>query len=204
MQQIALFGTSADPPTTAHQEILAWLSERFDWVAVWAADNPFKGHQTPLKHRMTMLRLLIEELNSVHPNVWLYPELSQSRTIHTLEIAKQRWRSATFTLVVGSDLLAQLPRWHRADELLQEVNLLVVPRPGYPLSEADLGNLRQHQTQVAIADLIGLDTSSTAYREHRNSNGLMPKIKDYIHREHLYECRDAPTAKPQIWQPTPH
>jgi nicotinate-nucleotide adenylyltransferase len=204
MHHIALFGTSADPPTKAHQEILAWLSAQFDWVAVWAADNPFKGHQTPLDHRMTMLNLLINDLDLVHRNVWLYPELSQSRTIHTLDIAKQRWASAIFTLVIGSDLLTQLPRWYRVEDLLQEVNLLVVPRPGYPLSEAALETLKHYQAQVAIADLIGLDVSSTGYREHHTSNNLAPQIEDYIHQEHLYECRDVPTAKPQIWQPTPH
>jgi len=56
-----LFGTSADPPTAGHQAILSWLSERYDWVAVWAAD-PLKSHQTPLSHRGSMLRLLIERL----------------------------------------------------------------------------------------------------------------------------------------------
>ena len=48
--RVALFGTSADPPTSGHQKILSWLSERYDWVAIWAADNPFKSHQTSLTH----------------------------------------------------------------------------------------------------------------------------------------------------------
>lgn len=42
MTRVALFGTSADPPTVGHQAILRWLSEHYDQVAVWAADNPFK------------------------------------------------------------------------------------------------------------------------------------------------------------------
>jgi cytidyltransferase-like protein len=65
MKRIALFGTSADPPTSGHQAILNWLSQHYDLVAVWASDNPFKSHQTPLEHRSRMLRLLIEELNSL-------------------------------------------------------------------------------------------------------------------------------------------
>ena len=63
--RIALFGTSADPPTAGHQEILQWLSERYDWVAVWAADNPFKSHQTALLHRAAMLQLLITNINAM-------------------------------------------------------------------------------------------------------------------------------------------
>lgn len=198
MLNIALFGTSADPPTTGHQLILRWLSYRFDWVAVWAADNPFKGHQTPLEHRIAMLQLLIENLDSPNRNVQLHPELSQSRTIHTLEIAKQRWKSAQFTLVIGSDLVEQLPRWYRIDDLLQEVGLLIVPRPGYPLRKNALEALRCRGADVAIADLMGLNTSSTSYRERGASDGLTPPIEDYIHREQLYTCQNVSREKQPV------
>lgn len=198
MLNIALFGTSADPPTAGHQAILAWLSTHFNWVAVWAADNPFKGHQTPLPHRMAMLRLLIEDLHLPRQNVQLHPELSQPRTIHTVEIAKQRWKHAQFTLVIGSDLVGQLASWYRIEDLLREVNLLIVPRPGYPLSENALEALRHQGAKVAIADLMGLDTSSTAYRERGDYHGLTPPIEDYIHREHLYPCQDVPREKQVI------
>jgi nicotinate-nucleotide adenylyltransferase len=195
---IALFGTSADPPTIGHQVILTWLAEHFDWVAVWAADNPFKGPQTPLHHRMQMLGLIIDELHAPRQNVRLYAELSQSRTFHTVQIAKTYWRNARFTLVIGSDLITQLPSWYRADDLLQTVDLLIVPRPGYSLSESALEALRKRGVRVAIADLIGPATSSTAFREHGEITGLTPPIEDYIHREHLYPCQEAPLKKQSI------
>jgi nicotinate-nucleotide adenylyltransferase len=50
MQKIALFGTSADPPTAGHKTILSWLSQNFDWVAVWASDNPFKIGNAAVNH----------------------------------------------------------------------------------------------------------------------------------------------------------
>lgn len=198
MLNIALFGTSADPPTLGHQVILNWLADRFDWVAVWASDNPFKSQKTPLRHRMAMLGLMIYGLHAPRRNVWLYPELGQPRTFHTLQIAKRYWRNAHFTLVIGSDLMAQLPNWYRVDDLLQDVDLLIVPRPGYSLSEASLEALRQRGVRVAIADLIGPATSSTAYREHGEIAGLTPAIEDYIHREHLYACQEAPPEKQPI------
>ncbi len=198
MLHLALFGTSADPPTAGHQAILAWLSQRFDWVAVWAADNPFKGHQTPLPHRMAMLRLLLEDLDLPQQNVQLHPELSQPRTIHTVELAQQQWPQAQLTLVIGSDLGGQITSWYRSADLLRAVNLLIVPRPGYPLSEAGLEALRQQGAQVAIADLMGLETSSTAYRERGEHHGLTPPIEAYIHREHLYPCQDVPREKQAI------
>lgn len=192
MKRIALFGTSADPPTAGHQAILSWLSERYDWVAVWAADNPFKSHQTPLEHRGAMLRLLIEDIEQKRQNIGFYPELSSKRTLETVEKARKRWGAdVEFTLVVGSDLVKQLPRWYRAEDLLRQVHLLVVPRPGYTLEDGDLHRLRQLGTDVKIADLTGPAVSSTAYRENGDIQALTPPIKAYIHREHLYKCEDA-------------
>ena len=198
MRRIALFGTSADPPTAGHQAIVCWLCDRYDWVAVWAADNPFKSHQTPLEHRGSMLRLLIEDINPARHNVGFYPELSSYRTLSTVEMAKCWDADADFTLVIGSDLVSQLPRWYEVEELLRQVELLVVPRPGYALEEDSLERLRQLGARVAIADLTGPDVSSTAYRENGDTHALTPPIEAYIHREHLYKCEDAAQKRLQI------
>lgn len=198
MLQIALFGTSADPPTAAHQQILYWLSHQFDGVAVWASDNPFKSHQTPLKHRSAMLQLLVESLNArrsqTSANVLFCPDLSSPRALVTVEKAQQRWPAAEFTLVIGSDLVNQMTRWYRVEELLEQVKLLVVPRPGYPLVKDNLQQLRQGGARIAIAQLRGLQLSSSEYREARDPRIVIPPIEAYIHREHLYECQDTPKS----------
>jgi nicotinate-nucleotide adenylyltransferase len=191
MLKIALFGTSADPPTVGHQKILSWLSQHFDWVAVWASDNPFKPGQTPLEHRERMLRLLIDDISPHRHNIALYPELSSSRTLTSVERARLRWPQAEFTLIIGSDLVLQLPRWYRAEELLRQVKLQVVPRRGYALDEAGIEKLRQMGTEVRVAQLTPPAVSSTAYREKRDTEALTPPVEAYIHREHLYACQDA-------------
>ena len=186
--KVALFGTSADPPTAGHQAIIRWLSEHFDYVAVWAANNPFKSHQTPLEHRVAMLHLLITDINSSKHNIGLEQELSSLRTLETLEKAKQRWGEAEFTLVIGSDLLAQLPHWYRIEDLLQQVQLLVVQRPGYAIDESSLLFVQNLGGEVTVANFIGPDVSSTAYRENGDKEALTPLVVDYIHKEHLYKC----------------
>ncbi len=199
MMRIALFGTSADPPTAGHQKILRWLSECYDWVAVWAADNPFKSHQTPLAHRATMLRLLITDIDTPRQNIALEQDLSSFRTLETVAKAKSRWGEDTeFTLVIGSDLLNQLPRWYRIEDLLQQVQLLIVPRPGHAIEDSSLQAVQNLGGQVAIASLIGIDVSSTAYREHGDTEALTPPIVAYIHQEHLYKCQDATTKRYQL------
>jgi len=76
-----------------------------------------------------MLRLLIEEIESAKQNIDLYPQLSSYRTLETVQKAKERWGGYRLTLVIGS--VSQPPRWYQVEDLLRQVQLLVVPRPGY-------------------------------------------------------------------------
>jgi nicotinate-nucleotide adenylyltransferase len=199
---IALFGTSADPPTVGHQQILLWLAQRFDRVVVWAADNPFKHHGTSLEQRVRMLQLLIQEIQDLEPSssqdlhqsIGVYPELADRRTIHTVERAREHWPQATFTLVVGSDLISQLPQWYRAKDLLQQANVLIVPRPGSPIEPTALQTLQETGAKISISEIKGLSVSSTAYRELHRIDAITPLVQAYIHQEKLYPCPDQPPA----------
>jgi nicotinate-nucleotide adenylyltransferase len=196
MVNIALFGTSADPPTAAHQAILNWLSHHYDHVAVWASDNPFKSHQTPLEHRSRMLRLLIEEIEPPRGNISLYQSLSSPRTLETISRAREYWGfQVHLTLVIGSDLVCQMPRWYQIAKLLRQVQLLVVPRPGYAVDEVGIEELRKLGAEIAIADLQAPAVSSTAYRENGDPQAITPPIEDYIHQEQLYACQDTAPNK---------
>ncbi|NET48717.1 MAG: nicotinate-nucleotide adenylyltransferase [Merismopedia sp. SIO2A8] len=201
MTTLALFGTSADPPTAGHQQILRWLSYQYDHVIVWASDNPLKSGQTPLLHRAAMLSLLVNDIEPPRHNLHCRQEVSHPRTIETVAKVRQEWPDADLTFVIGSDLIGQLPRWYQSQAFIQQVKLLIVPRPGYPILTQDLEQLRQMGATVAIANLQGLPVSSTAYRElvyrgtaHVDVNpsnlsrtlGITPLVHDYILRESLY------------------
>lgn len=185
--KIALFGTSADPPTVAHQAILEWLSDRYNWVAVWASDNPFKNHGTSLEHRMAMLKLLIAAINTSRKNISFHEELSYLRSLHSLDKAKQIWDDkAEYTLVIGSDLICQIRKWYRVKQLLKQVQILIIPRPGYLITAEDLATLQNLDGKYAIADLDAPAASSTAYREEKDSAAIPEIIRNYIQRENLY------------------
>lgn len=184
--EIALFGTSADPPTEGHKMILEWLSRHYDQVAVWAASNPLKSNQTPLKHRMKMLELMIASLTTPKSNVKLYPELSHPRSLETVKKAKTLWGDhANFTFVIGSDLIPQIRQWYKSEELLRRVNLLIIPRPGYPLTEAELQTLKEMKTNYQVADMNAPPVSSSAYRE-TGKEVIDNSVKSYIQQQQLY------------------
>ncbi len=193
MTTIALFGTSADPPTAGHQAILTWLAQRFDRVAVWAADNPFKPQQTPLAHRVAMLKLLIAEICEMHQQarsavgtIGYDAELSNPRSLLTVQQARQQWPDGQFSLVIGSDLIRQLPDWYHIDELLTQVNLLIIPRPDYPITPTALTQLQNLNAHWSVADITGLPVSSTTYRQAREASVITPAIAQYISEQGLY------------------
>ena len=195
---VALFGTSADPPTPGHQAILEGLALRFNQVAVWAADNPFKPDQTPLIHRQAMLKLMVEAVRTTNQNVMLQPQLAHLRSLHSVRQAQADFPGASLTLVVGSDLVDTLPSWYRAGELLRLVNLLVVPRPGAPLDSINFAAVERLGGHYTIADFEGPNVSSSNYRHHGPLSLTLPEIASYIRDHNLYSTsarsmnKDAP------------
>ena len=203
LMQVALFGTSADPPTIAHQEIISWLASQFDRVSVWAADNPFKVHGASLAQRSQMLELSIAEIDpAIGHRAKVYPELSSRRTIESLITAKEIWNDADFVLVIGADLVEQLPQWYRAAELLAQVKLLIVPRTGNNIESTNIDKLIDLGARLAIAPLATPAVSSTIVRTNHSHlspseshkllsepaiEGLTPAVAKYIHEQELYK-----------------
>lgn len=207
--RIALFGTSADPPTTAHRTILIWLAKHFDHVAVWASDNPFKhqpstggGHAVSLNHRQTMLKLLVEDLQSAYPNVQIWEDLSDRRSLISLQRAQQRWGTdPEYGLIIGSDLIEQIPHWYEIKQLLKNVTLVIFTRPGYPLKSDSLDrieNLGGRYRLVSEDRLIEINhipkmspltpaVSSTYFRQTKDQKIIPDVVQRYIDQQKLYD-----------------
>ncbi len=187
MKKIALFGTSADPPTSGHQVILEWLANHYDWVGVWASDNPYKNHQTDLEHRVAMLRLLIEEINLPRHNIKLDQKLSHLRSLISVQKAQEIWgKEQDYYLVIGSDLIAQIQKWYRIKDLLKEVTILIIPRPHYPIEPEEIQAIKNSGGNYIIADLNAPAVSSTAYRKEGDQNAIPTMVQDYIECQNLY------------------
>lgn len=185
--EIAIFGTSADPPTIAHQSILYYLSNHYDIVTVYASNNPFKTHNSELAQRTEMLRLLIEDLKLARENVLLTPEISDRRTLYTVEKVRQKWgENSKLTMVIGGDLASQIFDWYQAEKLWQQVKILLIPRQGYVLNESDVDRIAQTAIDVKIANITIPRFSSTDYRQYQNPQVLTAKVKAYIEQNGLY------------------
>jgi nicotinate-nucleotide adenylyltransferase len=185
--EIAIFGTSADPPTLAHLTILSYLSSHYDLVAVYASNNPFKQHGSNLEQRTQMLKLLIEDLQLTTTNVQLTPEISDRYSLNTVAKAREKWgKQDQFTIVIGTDLANQIFSWYQAEKLWRQVKILLIPRQSYILDKSVINRITEITPDLKIADMMIPPFSSTDYRQNHNPHILTDKVKAYIEQQGLY------------------
>tara|TARA_B100001113_G_scaffold237622_1_gene195349 strand:- start:167 stop:748 length:582 start_codon:yes stop_codon:yes gene_type:complete len=184
INSIALFGTSADPPTLGHQALLKELTKIFPKVITWASDNPDKKHQIPLTKRTQLLRILVKKISN--PKLELIQELSSPRTIHTLKKAFQLWPEATFSFVIGSDLAVQIPTWLNAKSILDKAKIAIAIRDGWPISDIQLEEIEKLGGEIEVLPFNIPESSSSEFRE-RPQEGLVPsELVPILLKENLY------------------
>ncbi len=103
-------------------------------------------------------------------------------TVDSLEQLRRERPQDELFLIVGSDVVARLASWHRADELDTMCAIVAVVRPGAP---------RNNRPGVQWVDVITPDVSSTAIRARvaagESIDGLVaPAVGEYIVNHDLY------------------
>ena len=188
INSIALFGTSADPPTLGHEALLSELTKIFPKVITWASDNPDKKHQIPLLKRTQLLRILVKKIS--HPKLELVQELSSPRTIHTLKKAFQLWPEASFSFVIGSDLAMQVPKWLNAKSILSKVRIAIAMRDGWPISDVQLAKIKKLGGKIEILPFTIPESSSSKFRERPQEVLVPQEIVPLLLEENLYGLAD--------------
>jgi nicotinate-nucleotide adenylyltransferase len=137
--RFGVFGGSFDPPHAAHAAAAKTSRERLAldrmiWVPTFAPphkDSP----STPFPHRLGMVRALIaddagDDASDIESGL---PR--PSFTLNTLRALKALYGSGhSWHLLLGADAWALFPKWHQPQAVLDEAELIVVPRQGLPLT----------------------------------------------------------------------
>jgi nicotinate-nucleotide adenylyltransferase len=203
----ALFGGTFNPVHDGHLAIAeaARVGLRLDRVLfVPCALPPHKeaASLAPGHDRLAMLRLAVRGRPGLGVSAVELRRPGPSYTIETVQAlraaARRRGRPAgPLYLLVGADMLADLPRWREAKRLVRLVRVAAAGRPGW-----SLGSIRRALARdFGAAFVRGLDrrrfdapriaVSSTAIRRRaragRSLRGLVPDaVAGYIRRRGLY------------------
>ena len=143
---IGLFGGTFDPVHKGHLAVARAAAERFQLGKIHFIPASVPPHRkdervTSFEHRYAMLALATAGDKRFLPSLAEAPaEKSQpSYTIDTVRRFKQTaGKNDCLFFLVGIDAFMLVAKWHRAEDLLREIDFIVVSRPGF--SMADIGN----------------------------------------------------------------
>ena len=183
-QKVALFGTSADPPTIGHKKIIEELSKIYNLVISYASNNPSKAHAENLNFRSLLLKTLIKDFDN--PKIFFDQDLSSPWAISSIKKCKEKYKLNDIDFVIGSDLLEEIIVWKNIKVIFEEANLFIIPRKDYPIREKSLKLIREFDGNFEISLFQIPKISSSNIRESINQSGLPKCLIPIIKKNNLY------------------
>ena len=184
-KSIALFGTSADPPTIGHKKILEELSKIYDLTISYVSNNPNKKHKENISIRSHLLKTLIEDLDN--PKILFKQSLSSQWALESIKKCKKIYKFNNLDFVIGSDLIKDIIHWKNFDNIIKEVTLLIILREGYPVESNTLKMLETYKVKFKISTIKIPDISSSKLRSNFNYSNLPTSLIDIVKKNNLYE-----------------
>ncbi|HJL16179.1 MAG TPA: nicotinate (nicotinamide) nucleotide adenylyltransferase [Sandaracinaceae bacterium LLY-WYZ-13_1] len=178
----AIFGGSFDPPHVGHVLAAAWVrsTQRVDRVIVVPVrEHAFGKGVVPFPHRRRMTELAFAPIRGVRVSDLEARMAGPSYTVKTLERLRRDHPDVSLRLVVGSDLVDQVPRWKEGERIPGLAPLLVVGRGGHGEGDEDVLMPAVSSTEVRRRLAAG-----------ESVDALVPRaVAAYAARHRLYRAR---------------
>ncbi|MBN1591417.1 MAG: nicotinate-nucleotide adenylyltransferase [Pirellulales bacterium] len=199
--RLGLFGGSFDPVHYGHLLLAECCRAQCGLDRVWflpAANPPHKKGQqlSPAEQRVAMLRLATAGHEPFEVNTHEIDRGGTSYTVDTLRHFHEMHGDDELFLLVGADMLADLPNWREADEICRLALPVAVRRPSSAKLNFDgldsiasaerINQIRAHQVEMPE-----IGTSSTELRSRvaagRSIRFQTPRaVEEYIRMHGLY------------------
>ena len=183
-EKIAIFGTSADPPSNGHKIILEELSKEYDLVISYASNNPSKIHKENLFFRSLLLKTLINNLKN--KKIKFDQDISSPWAVTTIKKCKEKYLCNYIDFVIGSDLLKEIHKWRNIMQILKEVKLLIIPRENFPINPNNTDFITKNFGKYEISHLKIPKISSSMIRENQDYDGVPKSLISTIRVNNLY------------------
>ena len=184
-KSIALFGTSADPPTIGHKKILEELSKIYAFTISYVSNNPKKKHIEDISIRSHLLKTLIDDLDN--PKILFNQKMSSQWAVESIKRCKEIYKFNNLDFVIGSDLIKEIFYWKNFDQIILEVSFFIILREGYPVESNTLKMLETYNVKFKISSIKIPNISSSKFRLNFNYSNLPPSLIDFVKKNNLYE-----------------
>ena len=183
-KSVALFGTSADPPTIGHEKILEELSKIYASTICYVSNNPNKKHKEDISIRSKLLKILIEDLDN--PKILFNQSVSSQWAVESIKKCKKIYKLHNLDFVIGSDLIKDIFYWKNFDKITDEVSFFVILREGYPVETNTLKMLETYKVKFKISTIKIPNISSSKFRSKFNYSNLPMSLIDIVKKNNLY------------------
>ena len=184
-KSVALFGTSADPPTIGHKKILEELSKIYAFTVSYVSNNPNKNHKENISIRSHLLKTLIEDLDN--PKILFNQSVSSQWAVESIKKCKRIYEINNLDFVIGSDLIKDIFHWKNFDKIIKDVSFFIILRDGYPVESNNLKMLETYKVKFKISTLKIPNISSSQFRSKFNYSNLPTSLIDIVKKNNLYE-----------------
>ena len=184
-KSIALFGTSADPPTIGHKKILEELSKIYAFTISYVSNNPKKKHIEDISIRSHLLKTLIDDLDN--SKILFNQKISSQWAVESIKKCKEIYKFNNLDFVIGSDLIKDIFYWKNFDKIILEVSFFIILREGYPVESNTLKMLETYRVKFKISTIKTPNISSSKFRLNFNCSNLPSSLIDIVKKNNLYE-----------------
>lgn len=197
-ERVGLFGGSFDPIHRGHVEIAEAARRELGLDRVLFLPTADPPHKRPRLATALQRYFMVELALLEHPRLVVSDlELTPGRTAFTVETVEHLRReqpAARLFLLIGADSFAELDQWRRFADLVAQVELVVVARPGYERA----ATARSEKLAAALAgrEVHWLDRrfelSSTELRRRLAAGGdpgpddMPPAVLQFCRKYSLY------------------
>jgi nicotinate-nucleotide adenylyltransferase len=178
-ERIGVFGGTFDPIHAGHVEAAEAVHRALDLdrTLLVVANEPWQKEGTrsvtPAEDRMAMVEAAVADRPGLEPSRLEIDRGGPSYTIDTVEELHRLSPGSELFLVVGADVVPDLPTWRNQAALQESVVLVVVDRPGATGEQPPPG------WQAVSVPVPPFDVSSTELRAlleaGRPVDGLVPE-----------------------------
>ncbi len=207
---IGVLGGSFDPIHFGHINPLIEVAKQFNFseiklIPTYCSPAGKKFHAN-FEHRMNMASIICSSsTNNFSVDDIEIKRKGISYTYDTIRILKDQNSKDDFCLIMGLDVFLNIETWFKYENILNEVNILVINRPGRNIDEIkNMGSfvnqkisknkkdfLDNKNCMIYFYDILPIDISSSDIRniikKGNNPTKKIPgSIMSYIERNKLY------------------
>lgn len=189
-RRVGILGGTFNPPHVGHALLAHSMLATENLDQVWVvpvSEHPFGKSSADFDARLEMCRLAFAHLGPAVRVCAIERELPlPSYTVQTLSVLHAVRPGIKPTLIIGSDIVPELPRWRDPERLPQLSRIVVVPRQGAaplePPEDLDVKVYRGFRLPKVSSTAI-----KQALRHGQSVDGLLDlKVLQYIREQQLY------------------